>query len=284
MSSNEKRKKAILNGLVFILHPLARLCIRNSLKIHEFLEAVKLAFIQEAEKELTELGKSASASRISVMTGVNRRDITRLLKEEMDVTRFPDITSRVLGTWQSDKRFLTGSGKPKALHVEGKESEFSDLVRAVSSDVAPYTVLHELERLGVVEKKEDKVKLISRIYVNPPENFEDGYAMLGEDARDLVYAVDDNLSEPKETPNLHLKTEFAQVSKKHLDQVRDWLLTEGSRFHRKVREYLSAYDLDVNPKLRKGNTGERVVYTSYSLTQEHSVPTNKGENDGNEKE
>jgi hypothetical protein len=264
ISPNEKRKSAILTALVYALLPLAQICIRHSIKLQDILEAVKLAFIKASEAELAKSDEKMSVSRISVMTGVNRRDVSRLLDGSIDVTRFPDLTSRVLGAWQADKRFLTDSGRPRVLSAEGRESEFSELVKAISSDVAPYTVLHELERLGIVERTSSGVKMVSRIYVNPPENFEETYIMLGEDARDLTYAIESNLSERLETPNLHLKTEYSNISKRDLPTVREWLLTEGSAFHRKVRHYLSGYDLDLNPEIRKKNSGTRVVYASYS--------------------
>jgi hypothetical protein len=46
-----------------------------------------------------------------------------------------------------------------------------------------------------------------------------------------------------------------------------WFLTEGKKFHRRARAFLSRFDRDVHPRdERGGSAGAKVAVTMFSLT------------------
>ena len=248
-----------------MLFPLVRMCVRHSVKYQDVAEMLKRAFVKAAEDTLLDEQAKISISKVSVMTGVNRREVTRLLGAPFELPEVKDVTSRVIGQWQVDEEFLTRAGQPAVLSVEGLDSQFFKLVRKVSSDIAPYTVLYDLERLGLISRSERGVKLLSRVYTTSPDQIEDGLVMMSEDVEDLIHSIEENCFHPSEIPNLHLKTEYTNVSAAHIAEVKEWLLHEGSAFHRKVRTYLADFDLDVRPELKSNNSGLRVAYGSFSV-------------------
>lgn len=91
-------------------------------------------------------------------------------------------------------KFATKSGKPEERQRQREwESEFAQLVQAVSVDVAPYTVLDQMERTGRCERTPHGVKLCSQLFLTPKGDIEAGYTMLGEDVSDLIAAVEANV-------------------------------------------------------------------------------------------
>lgn len=250
-----------------MLKPAIRFCLRRSLHVQDVIESVKVVFIEAACDELQANGQGVNVSRLAAMTGMHRRDVMRIHKESSISEQPQGLVNRVIGQWQQDPRFTTKYGRPKVLSFEGENSEFQELVKLVSNDLHPGTVLFELERIGAVQKSRSGVRLVVRAYV-PKGNAKEGYDMLASDAADLMNAVEENLFEPVHVPNLHAKTEYDNVSVDAIPEIREWLLREGSALHQKARNYLAKYDLDINPAADAGSGGARVVLGTFSLAAE----------------
>ena len=91
--------------------------------------------------------------------------------------------------------------------------------------------------------------------------------MASNDASDVLEAAQENLSLSPKVPHLHLRTEFDNIYLSELPHIRKWLLLEGSRFHKKVRAFLSKYDKDLHPS-KPAAAGGKVVVGAYSLSAE----------------
>ncbi len=256
--------------LQIILKPLMRFCLRHSVRIQEILEAVKIALIEAAKEEMIEREELINISRISVMTGIHRRDVMRIHRDEITLDGSKNFIPRLIGQWQSDKRFCVKGKKPRILSRQGEgNDEFEKLVRLVSNDLHPGTVLFELERLGIVRRVKDGVRLITAVY-SPPKNIRNGFELLAEDANDLIAAVEENIADTEAIPNLHAKTTYDNIRRDALPRIRKWFLNEGSSFHKRSREFLSRFDLDINPDPSHTATGVRVVLGTFSRV---SVPS-----------
>ena len=250
-----------LKILLGIIRPVCRFAIKHSLRIQEIVEVCKKALVEVAVEEIERAGDQVSVSRINVMTGIHRAQVDQILKGEAS-GKANHVVSRVIERWQSDKRFSTASGAPSVLPLDGMSSPFVKLIQSVSTDLNPYTVLFELERTGFVTRTKTGVKLQKRIYLTRDKM--EGYRFLAEDSEDLLLAVQENLEEELTEPNLHVKTEYNNIPRRHLSKVREWMLREGSAFHRKVRTFLSKLDADDT----NGEGGERyrVALGSFSIT------------------
>lgn len=249
-----------------MLRPIARYCLRSSLGLQELLEMSKVVLLEVAAEEMQRLDEKVNISRLSAMTGVHRKDAVRIYREkdvDRESTRF---VSRVVWQWRQDQRFQTKAGKPKPLTFRGDESEFSQLVKVVSQDLHPGTVLFELERLNAVKRVKDTIQLLVKAYV-PRGNPVEGLRMLGEDVDDLSTAVMDNVfsQDAGEKPNYHAKAVYDNISEEDLPQLRSWIFKQASSFHQKVAKYLSKYDLDITPNSKKKG-GKRVVLGIFTRT------------------
>jgi hypothetical protein len=258
-----------LAGLRTLLRPLARFCLRSSLKIQDIIDAFKEVLIQTASEELLKAGHEATTSRLSVMTGLQRKDINRLKESPESKESNANFLARVVGQWQYNADFAKPLGKPRALTFEGAESEFATLVKSVSTDLNPYTVLFELERTSQVVKDGKYLKLNARVFELQGEGkYSDTLDLVGKDWDDSLAAASQNILETPQVPNLHLRTEFNNICKEDLPKIREWLLDRGTTLHEEARSFLAQFDKDVNPRLYKKSGGVRVSLGSYSYAQD----------------
>ena len=257
-----------LGILRLVLYPVVRFCVRRSLKYQEFVETVRALYVECARDNLVEEKHETNASRISVLTGMHRREIVKYLSGESTPRERPGTLRKVVGKWRHDPQYLDSEKKPRKLDLRGADSEFADLVRSVNKSVNPYTVLFELERLQMVEKDAESVRLKIDA-VNLRSDAQRGIELLAEDMGTMFQAVDENLFEANlSQPHHHIATRYDNIVVEALPKIRAWFLAEGDAFHEKARKYLAKFDKDLNQKLWKKPGGAKVALCSVSLTQD----------------
>ncbi|MCB0320930.1 MAG: hypothetical protein KDD60_08385, partial [Bdellovibrionales bacterium] len=211
-------------------------------------------------------GEKVSGSRIAVMTGVHRKDVARF-QRAVPKEKPKNIIAKIMVQWQHSPQFTTKNGRPRVLEAVGRESEFAKLVESVNGgNISSYSILNEMERMGIVQRTGKRIKLQWRDYV-PPMAEEEALALLATDTGNLFQAVEENVYERQETPHLHLTTVFDRISEAALPQIRSWLVEEGSMFQKKVRSYLSSFDADLNPEIEAGTAYGRVSVGSFSFSE-----------------
>lgn len=252
--------------LRIVLRPIARYCLRHSLKFRRISEILKSVLVEIAQEELSKKGAPASISRLSAMTGVHRKDVTRLVLEDMQERPAADVYTRIVGQWKNHPSY-SRRGEARPLDVSGGQGKFAALVSSVSKELNPYLVLFEFERLGIVEREGDLVVLSAAEFV-PRRNLDASFRMVEADIDDLLRAVEENTLKKPATANLHLTTRYDNVAPEHLPEIRRWFINEGAKLHKAARNYLSKFDKDLNPKLKGTQGGSRVALGSFSITDQ----------------
>lgn len=138
--------------------------IARGLGYPQVSEMVKALFVEEAETHFGVAGKRVTDSRISVLTGLQRRDVRahRGDPREDAAPRSHGPIPRIMALWTSDPRFGDDDGRPSRLPRAGDAApSFEALVREVGRDVHPRTVLDEMLRLGLVVVEDDGVRLVA---------------------------------------------------------------------------------------------------------------------------
>ncbi|NDC37756.1 MAG: hypothetical protein EBZ48_06855 [Proteobacteria bacterium] len=245
--------------------PLATFCVRRGVKLREFVDIAKGVFLEAAEEEIARSGYERSTSKISVMTGIQRFEVKKLQRQQPS-TGDRNLAVRVVGLWSNSSRYADARGRPRKLTCRGARSEFARLVRAVSKDLNPHTVLFELERLSVLTKDEEHAELRQSALIahGDPET---GMRLVGQDAADLISAGVENCFAAHVTPNLHARTEYDNISDENLLFVRRWFLDLGVRIHTEARKFLSQFDRDLTPQDGKGTGRNRVTLGTFSLIE-----------------
>ena len=250
-----------------LLKPVMKFCLRRSLKLQEIFEAAKMAMLEVAQEEEGRSKAPMSVSRLSIMTGIHRADVSRLRDNHSEKLPQQNTITRVIGQWRLDKKFTNTRGTPRVLECDSKTSEFSELVKSVSHDLNPYTVLFELERINAVERTNKGIKLIAKNMIIK-EDVQQAFEHLSVDADDLIKSVEENIFDVSEIKNLHLRTEYDRISQRQLQKIKKWFLDEGSAFHERARNFLSQFDSDINPKIPRDTQHIRVAMTTFSRVEE----------------
>jgi len=115
-------------------------------------------------------------ARVSVLTGLNRKEVVRLknLTEDSSapLQAQPNRALRVVNGWITDGEF-SDQGIAKVLPLNGERSCFRSLVERYSGDITMGAVLDELKRVGVVEMPDkESVKLITKGYIPQDDEWE----------------------------------------------------------------------------------------------------------------
>lgn len=260
-------RAAALSSIRRFLKPIVRFCIRHAVRFQDVQELLKQAYIEVGQEESP---GSVSLSRLSALSGLQRKDITRLLSAPRDdnFTNLParDLVTKVVGQWQTDATFRTSKGEPRVLPYSEDKLSFCSLVKSVSSDVNPATVKAELLRCGIIDDSARGLRLMIGSFA-PRGDVDHGLSVLEDDMRDLLRSVEENLFSGVSIANLHARTEYDKVREDALEDIRAWILREGHKFHQSAREYISQFDQDINPKKNHGGKTARVVVSAFSLTE-----------------
>lgn len=142
-------QQAVLDAVNALLAPLARLAVARGVQFAEVEERLKTAFVQAAREANPGGLPHRQVSRISTTTGINRREVTRLVNARLEQARpRRSLAGEVYAHWLTDPIYRDAAGLPAALPRQGPRPSFDTLAREVTTDVHPRSLLGEMERLG----------------------------------------------------------------------------------------------------------------------------------------
>lgn len=186
----------ILNGL---LRPLVRALIAQGITVPTLYRILKRIYVDVAVEELSGEGRPTD-SRVSLVTGVHRRDVRQFREEESDpgapeARRSVTTIASVLGRWLASPELTGPDGAPLPLPRAAKapgEPSFEGLVTSINRDVRPRTVLDELRRQGLVRVERDLISL-DAVSVLGPADLDQKVHFFAENVGDHIAAAVDNL-------------------------------------------------------------------------------------------
>lgn len=237
------------------------------------MASVREVFLELACEQLKAEGLDASASRLSVATGIHRKFVPALLKQRAPAQHSRSLLIRLIETWQRDRRF-TKDRAPRALSVQHPHGDFFTLVSKVSADLNPYTVLSELERRAVIKRHDNMITLQEKFLV-VSEDLVEALAVVGADTNDLVRTTEENINQARPIKNLQLSTEYDNIAPLHADAIRTWLLAEGSELHARARSFLAPLDRDITPDTTSAEARLRVKLAAFSFVEDISEITKR---------
>lgn len=252
----------VLNAAVRrLLRPVVRLLLRHAVPIAAFEEMARRVYVEVALADFSLPDKKASASRVSILTGLNRKEVARLMAEPAPGTaeeagRY-NRASRVLSGWVRDPAFCDAHGNPTTLAVEGEVS-FAALVRRHSGDMPVRAMLDELLRVGAVQRGNDgRIELLTRAYV-PQTGSADKLAILGADVADLVTTIDHNLQHGATDPRFQRKVMYHSMDVGALPAFRKLSAVQSQALLEKLDRWLAEHDIDAPASGEAGGReGER---------------------------
>ena len=147
-------QQRILGALLIVLRPITRALLRAGIGYREFSEIAKTAYVDTATKDYGLRGRPTNVSRVAIMTGLTRKEVSRIRggsssAEGPQIVRSTPV-SEVLHRWHTDREFLGENGKPRPLDYDCGDVSFTDLVRKYGGDIPPGAMRTELKRIEAI--------------------------------------------------------------------------------------------------------------------------------------
>jgi hypothetical protein len=215
------------------MRPLVRLMLRKGITYTVFADLLKEVFVDVADREFRLDDKVPSDSRISLLTGVHRKDVRRLRNEsDMSIAALPEnitLGAQLVYAWTNSQPFCTGTGLAlplPRLASAGGDCSFDALVAKISTDIRARVVLDEWLRLGVVWlDDQDCVHLEAQAFV-PQKGFDEKAAYLGHNLHDHASAAVHNLSAEGQ-PFFERSVHYDALAPVSVDALREAVAREG---------------------------------------------------------
>lgn len=190
----------LISALQHMLRPLVRLLLANGVGYSTMMETLKSVFVRVAEEEFRIAGKAQTDSRISLLTGVHRKDVKRLRNGSAAPLRQSEhasLSAQLFAMWTGTPEYLDVAGQPRPLprlSARAQGPSFESLVVSLSKDIRPRAVLDEWLRIGAAELDlDDCVRLNTEAFI-PKKGLEEKLYYFGHNMHDHMAAVTHNLT------------------------------------------------------------------------------------------
>jgi hypothetical protein len=216
---------ALQRAVQRVLRPLARLLMTHGVNFPAFSALAKGVFVDTAVHDFPEDGSALTDSRVSLLSGVHRREVKRLRLETSQSSPPPSVSmgGQIVARWCADPRFVDAKRLPKPiprLASKGGDVSFERLVASVSKDIRPRAVLDEWIRLGVARlDDEDCVHLAESAFV-PAQGTEEKLFYFGKNLHDHMAAAAHNLLDGR-PPFLERSVYYDGLSPASVEALRD---------------------------------------------------------------
>jgi hypothetical protein len=226
-----------------------RLLQRSGITWAEFAELGKEVFVDVAGRDYGLQGRPTNASRGSMITGLSRREVSRVRKalaggEESRQAAGSSI-AQILSGWHLDADFLDVDGRPARLAASGGGASFDTLLKRYAGDTPHGALKKELLKLGLVAEIEPGIyEVCAREYIRSPLD-PDMLRQVGVALHDhgitLAHNVDSERTEP---PRFEGMASNPRVAKNHIKDFREYLDRRGQAFLEEVDAWLAEHQLN----------------------------------------
>ena len=223
--------KALMNAVRKVLRPLVRLLLSYRIVFPQLSEILKSVYVEVANEYFRLDDKNQTDTRLSLLTGIHRKDIKRLRNQDETDSKTPenvDISTRIISKWIAEKNYLDKNKKPLVLPLQADKNKpsFEALVHDVcKQDIRPRVVLDEWLRLGVVTIEDEHLTLNAEAFI-PSKGFDEKAFFFGHNIADHVSASTQNLLE-EESPYFERCVYYDGLSEDSIKQLEEIIATKG---------------------------------------------------------
>lgn len=238
-----------------LLRPLVKVLLRNGVAYGTFAEMVKKTYADVAWEEFAEPGRKPTVSRVSVLTGLTRKEASRLLELSSDDDGSAGLrynrAVRMISGWLNDPEFSDAQGQPAVLDIDQGNASFAELTRRYSGDMPVQAILRVLESAGSVSVEDKKVRLMQNAFI-PSNDPMDRMHILGTDVKELISTIDHNLQSEKQDRRFQRKVSSTQLPKNDIEAFKKICAEKAQTLLEELDEWLSGHEVDGKDSNTKG--------------------------------
>lgn len=243
MVNESKRRTLELLGAV--LEPVIRLVLRTGVTWKEFSDLSKAKFVDVATADFGIRGRPTNASRVAILTGLDRRDVAKLRKApaEAPAKGYQSKASQVLSAWHHDPDFLTKTRQPAELPLEGEGATFTELMRRYAPALPVVAMIKELKSVQAIEELRDgRLRALKRTYL-PSSVSTERLRLWSSVLSDVATTIEHNFSRGDTTPaRFERRALNLRVDRKSLPEFRELLEREGQAFLERLDDWLASHE------------------------------------------
>jgi len=189
---------ALITAIQKILYPLVRLLLNFRIVFPQLSEILKGVYVEVAEKEFRLADKPQTDTRLSLLTGIHRKDIKRLRLQLSTDKKMPvniNVGGRLVSHWIEDENYVDENDQPRILPLKNPDgASFETLVQEVcKKDIRPRVILDEWLDQGVVTIDDNKnITLNTQAFI-PKKGFDEKAFFLGHNISDHLAASTHNI-------------------------------------------------------------------------------------------
>ena len=278
--------KAVLAALRAVLVPLVRLAMSKGVRYAEVDELVRDVFVQAAREAHAGVPVQRSVSRISASTGLNRREVTRLLQQgAAPESRSRSPATEVFARWISDPAWLI-DGQPMRLPRLGPTPSFEALAASVNRDVRPRALLEELVRLGLAKVGDDDHVVLTDEHFVPSHDEGQMLDFLSANVGDHLQAAVDNVVQRGSVRHLEQALFADELSPESIDHLRPLANAQWKSLIKnlipKVQQRLDADKAAAGPRDQRLRIGMYMYSAAMPAQTESPPPAPEGDQAGPE--
>ena len=182
-----------------LLRPLVQLLLSRQITYPALASLLKEIYVAVADEDFQLPEKRQTDSRVSLLTGIHRKEVSRLRGEQRPDQEAPasvSLGALILSRWVGVALFQTDDGKPMPLARQPRDNgapSFETLVQSVSKDIRPRAVLDEWLRLGIAHVDANQCVCLNVEAFVPESGFEEKAYYFGRNVRDHIAAAVHNL-------------------------------------------------------------------------------------------
>jgi hypothetical protein len=228
---------SLLKAARRLLRPLIRLMMQSGVTFPILADMLRSLFVEVAVNDILTDTKARSDSRISLLTGIHRKEIRRLREEPREFQRTPDIVTlagQIVARWVGTVPFRDNNGQPRplprtGLGLQSAGASFDSLVELVTTDVRPRAVLETLLSHGVVfVDAEDRVQLKAEAFIPRPGG-EEQLFYFGRNLHDHVAAAVANIGAAGAAPFLDRSVHYDGLTPEQVASLQSYARAEAMR-------------------------------------------------------
>jgi len=179
---------------------LLRLLIKGGLTYPVFADLVRSLYVEQAARMLAD-STARTDSRLSLLTGVHRKEIRRLREAVGDAPEIPPVvtlTSQIIARWLGLPAYADTEGRPRPLPRSASDgaASFEQLVAAVTTDLRPRTVLDDWLSQGLVSLDAEERVVLNAVAFLPRQGSEEQLYYFTRNLHDHMAAATANLASP----------------------------------------------------------------------------------------
>lgn len=236
---------ALLRALRRLLGPLVRLLLAHQVTYPVLTQLLKRIYIEEADRAFAIPGKPQTISRLTLLTGIHRKDVKRIQAEPSEPGESPghvSLGAQLVLRWTAEPQYRGPDGEPVALPRAAGDlagPSFESLVESVSKDIRPRAILDEWLRLGIATvDEEDRVHLRTGAFV-PSSGFDEKAHFFGRNLHDHMATSAHNLTsggEGEAAPMLERSVYYARLRPESVAELESLATEAGMEALQKINQ------------------------------------------------